>query len=374
MFVCPASHAAQVFGAAGKIQLSAPKADVGIAAPGVATVANTTHGISPVWPMRNRRRLEMRRALILYCGWMAVWVPVALGQVAAPSLIPATADIQAASPGSGIDPYFTPVNPAVMSWNKTSVIGAGVIALEDTPAAGPPTDKYSGYFGGLRWGGAGKLALGLEAVSIQSDTAGIDFKHSRLGAALSAALGSNVAVGVGADAMESSKGAAPNTGTEKLQQLTAGVSLKFGSLFHAGFGVGRDNNKQSSPGASISGERSVALYGLALFNAEGTPWHLEYSVVDKGDYTSSGVNLQGGYNNATLRAEVIVSKILLAYASYSNKSKTGGAQLDGTAIDAGWAPDKGLSLTARLENTEQSNSGVKGNKQQATLINVAYQF
>jgi hypothetical protein len=305
----------------------------------------------------------------------ALQAGVAQAQIAAPELIPGTADIVIGNPGFAADPSFAPLNPAVMSWNKGSVFGLGQTKVERDQKSPAQKESYSGSYGGFRWTGD-KLAIGLETLNLSSDKNNVDLSFKTTGGAVSGKPADWVSLGAGIDNSEAKSGST----TDTTNRLVFGGTAKIGDVFFAGLGMGRDKLDHKSSGGNFSDDRSVTEYGLGLYTGAGggggggTKWHLEYNVEELDDYTGGNGAKFGGFTRTAGVIELNWNSILLSYKSYSNSAKTGDGKLDGYAIEAGWAPNKGFVVTGRLQtNSEKAGSTVISDSNSMS-VNVGYQF
>ena len=301
---------------------------------------------------------------------------VAQAQIAAPELIPGTADIVIGSPGANADPSFAPLNPATMSWAKGSVFALGETKVErDQKVPVNQKETYSGSYGGFRWTGD-KLAIGLETLNLSSDKTNVDLSLKTTGGAVSGKLAEWFSLGAGLNNSEAKSGST----TDTTRRLIFGGSAKIGDVFFAGVGTGRDSLDHKSPGGDFSDDRSVTQYGLGLYTGAGggggggTRWHLEYNVEELDDYTDPSGASFGGFTRTSGVVEVNWKNILLSYKSYSSSAKTGNGKLDGTAIEAGWAPDKGFVVSGRLQTNSEKAGSVKIADSNSMSVNVGFQF
>lgn len=316
----------------------------------------------------------MKRILGLVVGAVLLWTGAAHAQVASPVLPPGTAEIIVGGPGSEADPSFSPLNPAVMSWNGGSVFGLGQTSVDRDVKTPKQSEEYSGTYGGFRWTGD-RLAVGLETLSLSSDTSKVDFSFKTTAGGVSGKLAEWFSLGGGLVSSETEMGGI----TETVKGWTVGGSAKFGNIFFAGAATGRENLDHEETGNNYSDERSVSQYGLALYTGgkgggNGTLWHLEYNVVDKDDFTNNAGNKFGGFTRTTGAIELIWKSILLSYTSYTTEAKTGKATLDGTAIEAGWVSDKSFFITARIQNNTEKDDGTKIADSNSMSVNIGLQF
>jgi hypothetical protein len=310
-------------------------------------------------------------APVLYTG-------EAQAQIASPALTPGTANIIVGNPGFAADPSFLPVNPAVMSWNGGSVFGLGQTNV-DRDVEGPPkqSQEYSGSYGGFRWTGE-KFAVGLETLSLSSDTSKVDFSYKTTGGGVSGKLVDWFSLGGGLNNSKSDFGASEDT----VNGWSVGGSAKLGDIFYAGAGMGRENLDHKQSGNNYSDDRSVTQYGLAVYTGGGkggggnggAVWHLEYNVLEKDDFTDNAGVKSGGFTRTTLVGEVNWKNILISYSSYTTTAKTGDGTLDGTAIEAGWAMDKSFFISARIQTNEEKDGSTKVADSNGMSINVGLQF
>jgi hypothetical protein len=300
----------------------------------------------------------------------------ASAQVASPVLPPGTANIIVGNPGFEADPSFLPLNPAVMSWNGGSVFGLGQTTRVERDVKTPSqSEEYSSAYGGFRWTGD-TLAVGLETLSLSSDTSNVDFSFKTTAGGVSGKLADWFSLGGALVSSEIDKGSI----TETVKGWTVGGSAKFGDIFFAGVGTGRENLDHEETGDNYSDERSISQYGLALYTGggkgggNGVVWHLEYSVMDKDDFTDKAGTNFGGFTRTTGAIEMIWKSILLSYTSYTTEAKTGKATLDGTAIEAGWVSDKSFFITARIQKNTEKNDGDKVADSNSMSVNIGLQF
>lgn len=323
----------------------------------------------------------MNRFRWLVVGGMLALVPAlhsgfALAQIAAPELIPGTADVVVGNPGFSADPSFAPLNPSVMSWYKGSVFGLGETKVdrnEKVPVN--QQEQYSGSYGGFRWTGE-KLAIGLETLNLSSDKSNVDFSFKTTGGAVAGKLAEWFSLGAGINSSDAKSGGT----TDTTNRLIFGGTAKIGDVFFASVGTGRDKLEHKSPGNSFNDDRSVTQYGLGLYTGAGggggggTKWHLEYSVEELDDFTDNSGATFGGFTRTAGIVELNWSDILLSYKSYSSSAKTGNGKLDGSALEAGWAPQKGFVISGRLQNNTEKAGSAKIADSNSMSLNVGYQF
>ncbi len=308
--------------------------------------------------------------------WPALHAGVAQGQIAAPDLIPGTADIVVGNPGFAADPSFAPTNPSVMPWYKGSIFGLGETHVDrDQKSPTPQKEAYSGSYGGFRFTGE-TLAIGLETINLSSDKSNVDFSLKSTGGSVAGKLAEWFSLGAALNNSEAKSGATKDS----TNRLLFGGTAKIGEVFFASVGTGRDKLDHKSPGNNFNDDRAVTEYGLGLYTGAGggggggTKWHLEYAVEELDDYTDNfGTNF-GGFTRISGVIELNWSDIVLSYRNYSNSAKTGNGKLDGYALEAGWAPKKGFVITGRLQNNTEKAGSTKISNSNSMSVNVGYQF
>lgn len=293
----------------------------------------------------------------------------ARGQIAAPELAPGSADVVVASPGFSVDPTFSLLNPAAMSFAKSSIFGLGQTRVDRHVQNPKQTEAYSGTFGGFRFTGD-KLAIGLETIDFGSDKSNVNFTQKETNGAISGKVADAVAIGAGLDNIKASSGSTSDT----VQHIMLGGAFRVGEVFFAGLGLGRDVLNHKSPGANYNDDRSITEYGLGIYTQRGVRWHMEYNVQEKDDYTDNTGARVGGYTRTAGVIELNWNSILLGVSGYQATAKTGNGSMSGTWYQAGWAPEKSFTASLRIQDNTEKTGSTKVSDSTTTTINLGYQF
>ena len=292
-------------------------------------------------------------ALLLFAG-------SASAQVAVPELTPA-APRYFFSDGLGItSATVTPDNPAALQWGMPSRAAFGVFKLHEVDPTTPGSEQdASGRFLGLRGVGE-RWAGGIETIS--ADRSPITFKESATSGQLSFQILQGLALGVGLDRGKTDNG----TATSTLKGTTYGLSVNVQKVFYLGYAMGSED--LDSGGATAS--RDTTMVGVGVRTEGSVRWHLAWDEVQKDDFVG-GITGKG-FDMTTLTVQAGLGNLLLGGQRVKVAPKVGGGNTKVTVVDVGWAPDKGLTLTARLSRAETEGAGVVVNKADLRAVNLAY--
>jgi len=304
----------------------------------------------------------MKRTLWLVCAAVLLAAGTAEAQVAAPELTPAAPRYYRANDLGTNSATITADNPAALQWGGPSRAAFGLIKL-DTQPTGAADQKYNGYFVGYRGVNDG-WAFGLEHLDVKQDASG-SLHETESSGHLSYQILKGLALGAGLDRGVGDTGA----GDTKVLDKTLGLSVNLGETFYLGYAAGQDDLDNST---GVSATRSTAMIGVALRLKGAWNWHIAYDKLAKGDF-DNGVG--GGFDLTTFTLQVGLGNLLLGAQSVKRDPKGGGSEFKATVIDVGWVPEKGLTLSGRLSNGENTaGGGTITEKDRMLAAVVGYQF
>ncbi|HKI99614.1 MAG TPA: hypothetical protein VKB51_14160 [bacterium] len=272
----------------------------------------------------------MRTIVIAVCAMLAL-AGSAAAQVAAPMLNPT--------------PVFTldPGNPAVLSWDMPSRVGASWAKVEFTDPASPvnPIAKGNVKQAEAQIVGA-HAAAGARLSKLNADLTGggsLDLDYSTVQAALH--FGNWFSLGAGQD---SEKNTDP-TGTNKETLPHLGATVRLADVLYLGVAGGKATISRSG---NPDLKRNTTRYGVAyLWRDKGDGLHAEV-FHEKRDAVSTPTNEDEQVKNGgTL--EFKVGGFLVGYTTNkteftSSTGVSGGSQTLKT-YSLAWAPDQGLAVS-----------------------------
>jgi hypothetical protein len=285
----------------------------------------------------------------------------AQAQVAAPDLVPAAPRYLQPGDLGVTSATFTVDNPAALQWGKPSRAAFGIVKLTRSPTGGPD-DKHSGYIVGYR-GVSDGWAFGLEHLSVDQDNSSA--RETASSGHLAFQVLEGLALGAGLDQGKDDSGGGAY---DKTDARTIGVSVNLKKVFFFGYAVGRDTFEND---AGTTGGRDTSMYGVAIRPEGSWHWHLAYDKLDKGNFTN-GVGR--GFDLTTITIQVVASNVLVGAQQVTKDPKGGGSQFKATVIDAGWAPDHGLSVTGRLSDGKNTSAGATTETDKLMALVVGYAF
>lgn len=289
--------------------------------------------------MRNRCYAAALSAAI---AMLAGGAPSALGQIAAPSLVPAT---------------FSGENPAVIKWGAPSRIGFG--AVGQRTATDPATERidFGGGFAGLRLVGE-TLAFGIEAVTLNDQESSIKDQREFGSAALAAQNGNVLAWGIGYNAykQEQNGGMGVQDFEVESKEQVFGISLRLADVWYIGGAVGRESVSRRAFDPLLMmdqrfyGERDTVRAGLG-FRRPGTVLvHAEVFGISRGDFdTRINGEKFGSENTSGGTLEFVFGSILIGGEARRTKRNDSGDIISRTSGAIGWAPRQGFTLTLHYE-------------------------
>ena len=299
-----------------------------------------------------------------------------LAQVAAPTLLP----------------IFVPENPAVLQRLGQSRIGAGWnqgdSEITDSSTVPPTVSEgdFSGFLVGLSLNGENISfgVQGLEAEFTEGTEVTVDLSFSS--AAIAIPIGDFLTLGIGQENVEIEatfdNGALRADRNLEATTPLAGVSLKLGNVFYLGAAFGRETAEAiqttvpSIPALNFNAEweRDVMRYGAAIYDTEGTKWHLEVGVTKKDSTTDTVSNFPIDESKETFAViEVIAGGYLIGLKAKdleeSDESVTP-ASVNVTEetreLTLGWVPESGWSLTLIVSEIERDEPGNNTNKKDSS--------
>ena len=294
----------------------------------------------------------------------ALWVAgSASAQVAAPELTPAAPRYFRADQGSFNSATLAADNPAAILWSKPPRAAFGLVNLDTTqPVAGTAAD-FSGYFVGYR-GLKDRLAFALEHLSVDGDS-NSSLKETASAAHLAYQVAEELSLGAGLDLAASSfYGGTKNT----VESNTIGISLNLAKAFFFGYAIGRDRFENN---AGTTGARDTTLLGVAVRAKGAWQWHIAYDKLDKDNF-DNGVGQ--GYDATTFTLQALAGNWLLGAERVEKVSKGGSNPFRATVLDAGWAPERGMTLTGRYSTGEVDSNGVVTEKARSFSAIIGYGF
>ena len=296
----------------------------------------------------------------------------AWAQVAVPSLVPGGILVQ--NPGYPIfaESGYTPLNPAAMQFGAPSRIGGGVMqgASNDTIWGGNGKN-YTGVFGGARLV-VQRIALAVEnnSYSVQYPTATISESNESF--AFSFSFPEWLAFGFGAD------NHTREVGVTKYDVMgtTFGVSLK-----SENFGAGMALGQETARDGITKGARDTTVTGVSWREGGKVSWHLEYNIIAKGFFEDSAkVQVMTpdffGHETHQALAEVVVNQFLIGYRMVQSTAQpgVGDLSLNGYALDVGYMPFEGPTITGRYEFSERKLGSTREAAEKLYSVQAGYQF
>jgi len=272
---------------------------------------------------------------------------------------------------------ITPDNPAALAWGTPSRVAIGALKgkFEDNLTPPSPTVDFDGKFGGLRLVG--------ETFGIAVEQLTVDEKNPPPGSPsnldksndlqVSLALGKWLAFGIGAGKSKSEA-----TGDD-ISRKEAGISLRLNEIFYLGVAAYQDENTPIGLVPSVSDKRNGTLYGIALRTEGNIKWYVAYDALalNSFDFTPFGGPLSGGFDLSRFSVQAHAGWFLVG-ASVTDidvKNYGGGKPtVKHKAVDLGFAPMQGLTVTARVQVTDVSDPLPSDATITTNSLAVAWQF
>jgi hypothetical protein len=136
-----------------------------------------------------------------------------------------------------------------------------------------------------------------------------------------------------------------------LETNVVGASINTGRGFFIGYAVGREKYEDS---LGNTGGRDTTLIGVAVRTRGNWRWHLAYDDLSKEHYDGL---FFGGFDATLLTGQVTVGNLLLGLQAIELEERNSARRTKGRVIDFGWAPERGLTLTARITDAETVDTG-----------------
>ncbi|HEX7926205.1 MAG TPA: autotransporter domain-containing protein [bacterium] len=300
----------------------------------------------------------MRRlALLALVGMLlplAVW-----GQVAAPSLVPASPGV--ADPTLTKDPTLVPTNPATLGWPQATRLAAGIVRADrqqpssnikdgagDTIVKNPAiSTQYEGSYAGGVYRGE-RYGIAAETLTIRDtgspDAPLDDFRHN---AAFGYALSDRFAVGTGAS-FDSDR---QDNNHKRTTGISAGASMRLGERWYVGGVVGHESSEQHAINASGSdgnATSTILVAGVGYVTEGSLRMHIEAAagtIQITGDSQQAvSAQLQTVSVEALYKSWVFGLGFLAAHGSF--KADAGANDLTWTSGEAtvGVVPEHGFGV------------------------------
>lgn len=282
----------------------------------------------------------------------------ALGQVAAPDLVPIAPRIVGAE-SRGINTLnVVPDNPAAMVWGEGTVIGVGGGSGKERDNRAPTETDQRSRFAGLRLHG-GHVALGAEALEIKRVASGgfspLEERDQNLGVAIR--MAGYLALGVSA---RRNTVASDGLDRETLSSTTGGLALNFADWLYLGYGIGQNEIEMLQPLPAVTAESETVYTGIAVSVGEEWRWYLAYDVIDESDRRVQGVDLPGtGLTRTTTTLQTAYAGWLLGVADTAFDFPEGAIlppEVEQLGVDLGYAPREGLTITLHLQRLKLRNT------------------
>lgn len=302
------------------------------------------------------KRLACIAALLL------VWsLGTAQAQVATTDLVPAAPNYLNHNLFGFNSASLTPENPAALAWGNPSRVAAGYIKGNHDV---PPSAKFSGEYAGARLVGK-TFGLGLETSKVKDDSSNNDGTLDQSSnVQLSLNLGS-VALGLGSGKIKN------NPDNVDAKRTEAGASLRLNEVWY--FGLGAYQDKDTPSGTNTTYKRNGTVAGVALRTQGQWHWYLAYDYIKLNNFSISGTDT-GGFNTNRFTVQLAAGNWVLGAASAKEADKSAGATHDWktTTLDFGYAPMKGVAVSARSQTTKATGSSTE--KITTNSLSVAYLF
>ncbi len=326
------------------------------------------------------RTLLMALAAVLAAAGMAS------AQVAAPSLNPTPS--LSGSFRTVAAPFFTPVpsNPAVLSWDGPSRIGAayGPSKLDDAQTG--QTDAKGNASGVLAEIVGEMFAAGVQLNSDSEDlqpasaqTGTIKSSVQQIG--IAAQFGKRFSIGVQSQVLETKLNTGGGNTDIEESGILPGATVRLGETIYLGAAGGSTTVKDKV--SNLEAKHSVMQYGVGyMYRDKERGAHLEvYKAKRASAYFPGGVALASTESDVTGGTiEVLFSKVHLGYSAQTDKVKdpTGAAPETDTlsTVSVGYNPGQGLAIVASQSSGKSTNdtTGLADKKTRSTTVGVAYQF
>lgn len=322
--------------------------------------------------MRTLRMIAI--AVLASASWTVsgtVWA-----QIAAPRLNPVAIESARVTSNRSLKPF----NPAVLSWSGASRIAVSRTDLEaeiTTPTLTLITNTAEGTIVQGRYVGEFFSAA---VESYQSELVdaigGVTTDVDNFLAAVSFRFGDLLSAGVSQQTSEYVDANSSNMATLPL----FGATLRIGETFFIGMATGDETVEESGGGTAGEVDRTVTQFGVAYLARDGeNGLHLEFFRQTVDGYTDPVLGTGFEEETDAFTVELIFSHLLAGYESVSTGSfdTAGTPQNDTelTTITLGWAPEKGFSIVASVEEEEITNIA-SGNvfRIETTVIALAWVF
>jgi len=298
--------------------------------------------------------------LILPALWMA---GPALAQVATTDLVPAAPRYFRNDQGSFNRATLAADNPAAIAWSKPARAAFGLVNVDTSQPQAGTSAAFSGYFVGYR-GMKERLAYALQHLAVDGDS-NSSLKETATAGHVAYQVAEVLALGAGLDLAESSfYGGLKNT----VEANTIGASLNLAKSFYFGYAIGRDRYETST---GITGARDTTMLGVAVRAKGGWDWHIGYDKLDKDNF-DNGVGL--GYDATTFTLQVLAGDWVVGAQRVTKTGKGSSNPFHVTVVDAGYAPQRGMSLTGRYASGQQESGGAVSEKARTVSVIIGYGF
>jgi hypothetical protein len=292
------------------------------------------------------KRAALTALLVLLAGLLGT----AQAQVATTDLVPAAPTFIHPNALGANTANITPDNPAALAWGTPSRIAAGMIKGTDDNHAAATSRDYKGDFYGVRLVGS-TVGLAAEQTAVKDDSSlnlGTLDKSNDVQVSLN--IGNWLALGVGGG-----KTTSDATLTD-MSRKELGASVRMGDVWYLGLAAYKDTDSPAGLGTSY--DRTGTLAGIALRTEGAWHWYLAYDHIKLDNFDFLG-GPQGGIKNDRFTVQLLAGPLLLGASSAKITPLGTGTQPDvkHRAVDVGWAPMTGLTVSARLQSTRLTGNG-----------------
>jgi len=319
-------------------------------------------------------------------GLLLLFGSYAVAQIAAPSLnpTPTLALMPMASPISLFVPG--PSNPAVLSWDGPSRVGAtyGNGAITDFVIAPPGLNPAAkGKTSGLLIEGVGQTFAAAAQVNSQSlnldasiGGGSLDTKVQRIGVA--AQFGNRISIGIGSDSAES-KNSQTNIDVAEAAIL-GGVTVRLADVIYIGAASGSAKVKDKIAMEDVS--RHVLQYGIAYLRKDkGRGLHVEVFHAARPAVAYPSTNPAAAEDDINgFTVEAMFAQILLGYASQTDKTKDSAGiavtknSLSTVTVGFDMSPGLALVATRNIGRVTDVATGSTIFNTNSSQLGVAWQF
>jgi hypothetical protein len=295
----------------------------------------------------------------------------ASAQMATTDLVPAAPVLVHPKTPSLNGTNITPDNPAALAWGGPSRIAVGKMKGQDKDNLGVNAAvDTDGAFGGFRLVG--------ETFGIAAETSSLDVKTNPTQSGdkshdvqLSLALGKWLAFGIGAGNSKN------EISGDDINTKEVGVSLRLGDVFYVGAGARKDENTPT--GLSVSAKRNGTMLGIALRTEGDVRWYLALDTISlqSFDFKPAGGQVTEGYTENRATAQVVWHWFLLGVSTANLDVKDYGTfkpTVKLNTLDIGYAPMHGLTVTARMQQTNVTDAQPTDDTLSTTSVAVAWLF